>query len=199
MCPQLSAFSAASAKRIVVTVGGNTTTNTSAVFQPAQIVNATIGDTIFFNFTQGNHTATQSTFAGPCIPAHETNVTINGFDSGFRDTVNGTAITNLVVPITDNSTIWFYDANTCAQGGVGGININDSSTETLDGFRRNAIRLNGTKSSSSATGSGSGTHTATSSRTSSTASGNTSNNGAERSVVLGLGAAVPMVLAAMLL
>ena len=25
----------------------------------------------------------------------------NGFDSGFRDTVNGTAITNLVVPITD--------------------------------------------------------------------------------------------------
>ena len=46
---QLSAFSAASAKQIVVTVGGNTTTNTSAVFQPAQITNATIGDTIFFN------------------------------------------------------------------------------------------------------------------------------------------------------
>ncbi|RDX49367.1 hypothetical protein OH76DRAFT_1456002 [Lentinus brumalis] len=195
----LSVFSAASAKQIVITVGGNTTTNTSAVFQPAQITNATIGDTLFFNFTQGNHTATQSTFAGPCIPAHETNSTINGFDSGFRDTVNGTAITNLVVPITANDTIWFFDANTCAEGGVGGVNINDSSTETLDGFRRNAIRLNGTKSTTSASGSGSGTHTATSSRTSSTASGNTSNNGAERSVVLGLGAAVPMVLAAMLL
>ncbi|TFK84538.1 hypothetical protein K466DRAFT_588850 [Polyporus arcularius HHB13444] len=197
----LSVFSAASAKQIVITVGGNTTTNTSAVFQPAQITNATIGDTLFFNFTQGNHTATQSTFAGPCIPAHETNSTINGFDSGFRDTVNGTAITNLVVPITDNNTIWFFDANTCAEGGVGGVNINDSSTETLDGFRRNAIRLNGTKSTTSASGSGSGsgTHTATSSRTSSTASGNTSNNGAERSVVLGLGAAVPMVLAALLL
>ncbi|RPD57982.1 hypothetical protein L226DRAFT_228888 [Lentinus tigrinus ALCF2SS1-7] len=198
----LSAFSAASAKQIVVTVGGNTTTNTSAVFQPAQITNATIGDTIFFNFTKGNHTATQSTFASPCIPAHDTNVTINGFDSGFRDTVNGTAITNLVVPITDNGTIWFYDANTCAAGGVGGINVNDSSTETLDGFRRNAIRLNGTKSSSSASGSGgSGTRTATSSRTSSTSatSGNTSGNGAERSVVVGLGAAVPMIIAAMLL
>ena len=59
----------------------------------------------------------------------------NSFDSGFRDTVNGTAITNLVVPITDNSTIWFFDVNTCARGGVGGINVNDSSTETLDGFR----------------------------------------------------------------
>ena len=78
---------------------------------------------------------TQSTFASPCIPAHDTNITINGFDSGFRDTVNGTAITNLVVPITDNSTIWFFDVNTCARGGVGGINVNDSSTETLDGFR----------------------------------------------------------------
>ena len=82
-----------------------------------------------------NHAATQSTFASPCIPAHDTNITINGFDSGFRDTVNGTAITNLVVPITDNSTIWFFDVNTCARGGVGGINVNDSSTETLDGFR----------------------------------------------------------------
>ena len=83
----------------------------------------------------GNHTAIQSTFASPCIPAHDTNATINGFNSGFRDTVNGTAITNLPVQITDNSTIWFFDFNTCAEGGVGGININETSTETIDGFR----------------------------------------------------------------
>ena len=65
---------------------------------------------------------TQSTFASPCIPAHDTNITINGFDSGFRDTVNGMAITNLVVPITDNGTTWFFDVNTCqrARGGVEG-------------------------------------------------------------------------------
>ena len=86
--------------------------------------------------TQDNHTATQSTFASPCIPAHDTNITINGFDSSFRDTVNGTAITTLAVPITDNTTtIWFFDFNTCAEGGVGGINVNESSTATLDGFR----------------------------------------------------------------
>ena len=48
----------------------------------------------------------------------------NSFDSGSRDTVtvHGTAITNLVVSITDNGTIWFFDVNTCqrARGGVGG-------------------------------------------------------------------------------
>ena len=64
---------------------------------------------------------------------------MNGFNSGFRDAGNGTAITNLPVTISDNSTIWFYDANTCAQGGVGGINVNESSTVTLDGFRMHVL------------------------------------------------------------
>ena len=114
--------------------------------------------------TQGNHTVTQSTFSSPCIPAHVTNSSVNGFDSSFRNANNGTSVTNLPVTITDsNVTIWFYDVNTCALGGVGGININGSSTETLDGFKvrhhlntlpavstdvtflkRNAVRLNGT-------------------------------------------------------
>lgn len=87
--------------------------------------------------TQGNHTVTQSTFASPCIAAHETNSSINGFDSGFRDTVNGTAVTILSVPITAdiaNQTLWFFDYNTCGEGGVGGINPNQSSLETLAGF-----------------------------------------------------------------
>ena len=83
----------------------------------------------------GNHTATQSEFASPCIPAHDTNITVNGFDSGFRDTVNGTAITTLEVPVTSNDTIRFYDVNTCALGGVGGSNVNESSLQTLAGFR----------------------------------------------------------------
>ncbi|KAI0767141.1 hypothetical protein C8Q74DRAFT_1369979 [Fomes fomentarius] len=192
-----SVVAVAAAKQIVITVGGNTTDNATTVFQPAAVT-AKIGDTIFFNFTQGNHTAIQSTFASPCIPAHDTNSTINGFDSGFRDTVNGTAITNLQVQITDNSTIWFYDANLCAEGGVGGININESSTETLDGFARNAIRLNGTATETSSTASSTRTSPA-SARPSGTAAGNTSSNSAERSVVLGFGAVVPMALAALLL
>ena len=133
--------------------------------------------------TNGNHTATESTFSSPCIPAHETDNTINGFDSGFRDTQPGTAGSILSVPIliqNENHTFWFFDYNTCGQGGVGVINNNESSSETLVGFtvgvsmlygfltpifstfwakclhivsifQRNAIRLNGTTSSDNAT------------------------------------------------
>ncbi|KAI0645159.1 hypothetical protein C8Q79DRAFT_927401 [Trametes meyenii] len=197
----LSAAAVASAKQIVITVGGNTTDNATTVFQPAEVT-ANIGDVVFFNFTQGNHSAIQSTFASPCIPAHDTNATINGFDSGFRDTVNGTAITNLPVPVSSNATIWFFDAATCARGGVGGVNVNESSTETLDGFRRNAVRLNGTSTSTSAslsatapsrTGSGSGSGT-------STAPAHTSNAATPgRGVARGLGAALPLALFAALL
>ena len=80
---------------------------------------------------------TQSLFASPCIPANLANSTINGFDSGFRDAGNFTAITQLSVPITpqiENQTLWFYDYNTCGEGGVGGINVNDSDYENLEAF-----------------------------------------------------------------
>ncbi|KAI0669605.1 hypothetical protein C8Q78DRAFT_188429 [Trametes maxima] len=203
----------ASAKQIVITVGGNTTNNASTVFQPAE-VSANIGDVVFFNFTQGNHSAIQSTFASPCIPAHDTNATINGFDSGPRDTVNGTAITNLPVTVSSNDTIWFYDAATCAAGGVGGINVNESSTETLDGFRRNAIRLNGTATSNGTSNSNSTSASAPLSATapsrtgSGTAPARTSNAAAaaaaaamspERAVVRGLGTVLPFALFAVML
>lgn len=61
---------------------------------------------------------------------------MNGFDSSFRNAGNGTAITNLPVTVTDpNTTIWFFDYNTCGLGGVGGINVNESSYQTLAGFQ----------------------------------------------------------------
>ncbi|EJD07999.1 uncharacterized protein FOMMEDRAFT_101414 [Fomitiporia mediterranea MF3/22] len=145
----------------------NTTT-----FSP-QRVTAKVGDIVFFNFTSGNHSATQSTFAAPCQPAHDTNITINGFDSGFRDTANGTAVTVLSVPILPsnvNTTMWFYDTapGACGSGAVGVINSNESSLETLAGFVRNADRLNGSSSSSSATGKLGSTSTETSSSASNT-------------------------------
>ncbi|KAG6828252.1 hypothetical protein H0H92_008640 [Tricholoma furcatifolium] len=139
---------AASAKTVVITVG-NTTSDAKTVFTPNSVA-ANAGDTVLFNFTHGNHTATQSAFSSPCVPIHKTNVTVNGFDSSFRDAGNEQAVTTLPVTINDNiTTIWFYDSNTCAEGGVGGININSSSTETLAGFQRNAERLNGTATASS--------------------------------------------------
>ncbi|KAG6861113.1 hypothetical protein C0995_003842 [Termitomyces sp. Mi166 len=162
-----SVVAAAFAKTIVITVGGNTTNDATTVFQPNTVV-ADKGDTVLFNFTNGNHTATQSSFATPCVPIHDTDIIVNGFDSSFRDAGEEQAITTLPVAIGNpNETIWFYDYNTCSKGGVGAINLNKSSTETIDGFQRNAQRLNGTAHSSSfpsSTGIVSPTATSTGSR-----------------------------------
>ncbi|KAJ7039033.1 hypothetical protein C8F04DRAFT_315559 [Mycena alexandri] len=139
----------------VITVANNQTAdNGTAVFTP-QSVNASLHDTVIFNFTEGTHSATQSTFANPCIPAHDTNSTINGFNSDLRPAGNGTAITQLVIvmnPDIINDTLWFFDQSTCGIGGVGVINAGNvtATWEPLDAFVRNAIRLNGTASTSSA-------------------------------------------------
>lgn len=152
----VAATFAAAQTTIVITVGGKETSDDpTTTFQP-QRVDAVIGDTVIFNctcprlvsfssniyartVTAGNHTATQSTFAAPCIPAHDANITINGFDSGPRDTVNGTAVTILSVPILKENfgePFWFYDASpgACGQGAVGVINSNENGNETLAGF-----------------------------------------------------------------
>ncbi|GLB37732.1 hypothetical protein LshimejAT787_0407830 [Lyophyllum shimeji] len=170
-------FAATYAKTIVITVGGNTTSDATSVFQPNSVV-AREGDVVLFNFTQGNHTATQSTFAAPCVRAHDSDITFNGFDSSFRNAGDGEAITTLPVTISDsNTTIWFFDFNTCAKGGVGAINVNTSSTETLDGFQRNAQRLNGTSSStSSSASSASRTRSATGTNPTSTSSSSDANH-----------------------
>ncbi len=82
-------------------------------------------------------------FTSPCVPQHDTNITLNGFNSGPRDTVNGTAITQLEVLVQDAAPIWFFDANTCMQGGVGGINLDEDSGQTLGGARVSAIGVFG--------------------------------------------------------
>jgi len=153
---------------------------------------------VVFNFTVGNHTAIQATFAEPCIPAHEANITINGFNSGFRDAGNFTSMSILTVPILPqnvNTTMWFYDYNTCGLGGVGVINANDSSTETLAGFERNAIRLNGTGSVTSSSAGPTSTSPSGSSSSASTTSTSTK-SGAERNIILGGLSVVPLLVAA---
>ncbi|KAH8087786.1 hypothetical protein BXZ70DRAFT_1011506 [Cristinia sonorae] len=190
--------SVASAKNIIVTVGGNTTDNATTVFDPAQVF-AQPNDIVIFNFTQGNHTATQSSFANPCIFLDFT-TTQHGFDSGFRNAGNGSNVTIQSVPITPdlvNKTLWFFDYNTCAQGGVGGININDSSTETLEGFVRNAVRLNGTDADDNNSSTNSNTSTTGAPRPSGTNTGNTDTGDASRQhVTWGFAAVVPLVIAA---
>lgn len=102
--------------------------------------------------TNGTHSAIESTFAEPCIPAHDSNITLNGFDSGLRDAVNGTGQTTLSIeiqPADKNKTFWFYDLWGCGQGGVGAINANDSDWENFGAFVRNAKRLNGSSGGTS--------------------------------------------------
>ncbi|KAJ3997801.1 fasciclin-like protein [Lentinula boryana] len=177
---QSSTSSAAgSSQTIIVTVSNSSSaSNASSVFNPDQIT-AGLGDLVLFNFTQGNHTATQSAFFAPCEPVNFTNGT-NGFDSNFVvvppnfTLVQNGAFPILAVPILEsnvNQTMWFYDVITCAEGGVGVINLvaGDPKTngQTLDGFRRNAVRLNGTSTSSSSSHSSTSTSSSASSSTSS--------------------------------
>ena len=90
---------------------------------------------LFLTVVNGSYDVIQSQFAQPCIPASDFTPGFNGFNSGVRPTTNGTAPTFLNITIADNSTaIWFFENSTCSDGGVGVINANDSSTETLDGF-----------------------------------------------------------------
>lgn len=191
----LSLCLTALARDIVVTVGGNTTDDAGAVYQPQSVI-AEQGDRVIFNFTQGNHSATQALFASPCIPAHLIDPTINGFDSGYREAGNFTSVTTLPVVIDNpNITIWFYDTNTCGEGGVGGININESSWETLDGFTRNARRLNGsdadlyitTSTSASATRTGTGAPAT-----------QTAENSANRAIAVGTAAVAPLLALALM-
>ena len=149
--------------------------------------------------TNGTHSAIESSFAEPCIPIHETNTTINGFYSGIRDTVNGTAKTTLTVEIKEadeNRTIWFYDIWGCGEGGVGAINANDTDWENYDAFVRNAKRLNGTGDDSGSSGGGSFTGRPTSSRPVPTST--TDGSSAERvgaNTVVAIAALAPLLLA----
>ncbi|GJE91421.1 hypothetical protein PsYK624_075710 [Phanerochaete sordida] len=196
------AASVASAARIQVLIGANKTANASMIFMPQEI-RAFAGDTVVFNFTNGTYELIQSEFDAPCVPLHDHNVTLNGFDTGPRPANNGSSPTTFELPITDNTTtIWFYENSTCAEGGVGGININDSSTETLDGFTRNAIRLNGTGASSSASiplSTGFGASSTGSSSTSAPSTSQSGTSGATRNALTGAALALPMAVAALFL
>lgn len=84
-----------------------------------------------------SHEHFQSDFATPCIPISKTNATINGFDSGPRPAVMPPTELRVPIDASNNGTpIFYYDSanGSCGMGGVGVINVNESSPETLDGF-----------------------------------------------------------------
>ncbi|KAF7315115.1 hypothetical protein MIND_00025800 [Mycena indigotica] len=152
-CQSSTSLSPAQITHFVTVANNLTATNGSAVFTPA-VVNASLGETVIFNFTNGTHSATQSTFDVPCRPAHETNITINGFDTGLRPANNGSSRTDyriIMNPDIADRPLWFYDEATCGIGGVGVINVGNvtATWQPYDAFVRNAIRLNGTGTATS--------------------------------------------------
>jgi len=128
-----------------VIVGGPNT----LLFNPNTVV-AQPGDTVTFEFHQKNHTATQSTFAAPCLPM------AGGFNSGFKPVGDSaTEFPTFTVPVNDTKPIWVYcaQANHCASGMVFAINA-PTTGNTFQAFRANAM---GATSSLTPSGTGNGT------------------------------------------
>jgi len=139
-------------------------------------VNATVGDTIAFQFQSRNHTVTQSTFAAPCI--NMTTPTM-GIDSGFMPVAAGTTsfpqysftLTNASAPL------WFYCRQTghCQQGMV--FAINPTAQKSFAAFQAAAMA---SSSSSAPSYPGSGTASISSSTPSASATASTKTGGAMR-------------------
>ncbi|KAG1819666.1 uncharacterized protein BJ212DRAFT_1428132 [Suillus subaureus] len=133
-----------------VVVGGSTLTYT-----PSNIT-AQIGDTVTFQFMQKNHTATQSTFADPCRALTLTSTSGQvGFDSGFMAVAStATTFPTYTVKINDTAPIWVYckQSGHCGQGMVFSVNAVESGANNYAAFKAQAIRLNGTSSSTTSTG-----------------------------------------------
>ncbi|KAH0551412.1 hypothetical protein GP486_007372 [Trichoglossum hirsutum] len=108
---------------VKVSVGG------ALAYEPNSIP-AAVGDTVEFDFLNGNHSVVQAPFAGPCTPSP------GGFFSGFHPGGPGKAIDTFTIDIKDTSAIWFYcaQAKHCQSGMVGVINVQAGSNKTLEAF-----------------------------------------------------------------
>ncbi|GJE87927.1 cupredoxin domain-containing protein [Phanerochaete sordida] len=137
-----SAASAASPSNYVVIVGGS-----SLAFTPANIT-VQVGDSVTFQFHQKNHTATQSTFAAPCVGLTDSSTSGQiGFDSGFMPVAdNATLYPTFTITINDTSPIWAYckTGDHCGLGMVFAINAPSSGSDTFAAFQARAKELNGT-------------------------------------------------------
>ena len=101
--PATQTSALASAKTHTVIVGGP---NSLLKYTPESVV-ANVGDVVYFDFREKNHTVTQSSFDNPCV------FNTTGVKSGFRpnpDGIPGKEIFNFTV--SDDKPKWFY----CAQG-----------------------------------------------------------------------------------
>lgn len=107
-----AAGTGATSNKVIAVVVGSPTLNKSLVFTPNDI-SAKPGDIVQFQFSQVNHTVTQSSFAEPCMPIQQSDPNAAGIHSGFvAVSANETTVQTFDVPINDTKPMFIY----CAQG-----------------------------------------------------------------------------------
>ncbi|KAI0361781.1 hypothetical protein OH77DRAFT_1391476 [Trametes cingulata] len=171
---------------IKVVVGG---ANGELTFSPDH-VEAKPRDVISFEFHQKNHTATQSSFAAPCVRLKDTSGNIVGLDSGFMPVAaDATDFPVWNVTVNDTTPLWFYcrqhkpdGSSHCGDGMVFAVNAVEESPRNFSAFKSLAQTLNGTAAAGSASTNSSGSG--------SSGAGNGAGVGKAASAALSLGAFV---------
>ncbi|KAG0136745.1 hypothetical protein HOY82DRAFT_514165 [Tuber indicum] len=121
-----------------VTVGGMV----GNIYTPNQVM-AQVNDVVQFVFMSQNHTVTQSSFDKPC-----NKLSPDAFDSNFLPNANNTVspAPTFKYTVTAKEPTWWYckqrNGNHCGRGMV--FAINPTAEKSFDTFKANAIRINGT-------------------------------------------------------
>jgi len=109
-------------------------------FDPQQIV-AAKGDIVSFEFRNGNHTVTQSSFANPCAWQLNTATNKTGFNSGFIpfNAASGQVGVYSLEVSDPNTPIWFFCGRPphCKGGMYGAINPPTTGNKTFAAFAAN--------------------------------------------------------------
>ncbi|KAG5920382.1 hypothetical protein E4U42_006214 [Claviceps africana] len=117
-------------------------------YQPEQLNNVLVGDTVVFEFLAQNHSITQSAFDSPCSPL------AGGMDSGFMANPNNSVSPppRIAMRVMTTKPLWFYcrQKGHCGKGMV--FSINPTSDKTHAMFRGMAIKNSGGEAGSAITG-----------------------------------------------
>ncbi|KAH8100211.1 hypothetical protein BXZ70DRAFT_175477 [Cristinia sonorae] len=124
----------------VVSVGG---ADQLSFFPPKLI--AQPGDTITFQFTQGNHSVVQSSFEHPCDDV-SMSTGQTGFNSGFMPMEGKNSTSTYTVMVNDTAPIFAFCSQRnpkdhCRAGMVFAANTVESSSSNFLAFQRKALRL----------------------------------------------------------
>ncbi|KAG6036522.1 hypothetical protein E4U41_005624 [Claviceps citrina] len=104
-------------------------------YQPEQLNNVPVGDTVVFEFLAQNHSVTQSAFDAPCVPL------AGGMDSGFLANPNNSVSPppQVAMQVMTTKPLWFYcrQKGHCGKGMV--FSVNPTADKTHAMFKALAI------------------------------------------------------------